>query len=92
MPTSVAYRGLVYILRDNGILRARRAATGELFYEQRVGTGGGGFTASLVAGDGKVVFCHAGGTSWSLIDIGISACVPHLSHSGDVHPSTGCDS
>ena len=45
-----------------------------------------------VAGDGKVVFCHAGGTSWSLIDISISACVPHLSHSGDVHPSTGCDS
>lgn len=54
MPTSICYRGLVYILRGNGVLRVRRSGTGELLYEQRVGSGGGGFTASLVAGDGKV--------------------------------------
>lgn len=54
MPTSLAYNGLAYILRDNGVLRVRRVQTGELLYEKRVGTGGGGFTASLVAGDGKI--------------------------------------
>ena len=52
-PTSVAYRGLIYILRDNGVLRVRQVADGELLYEERV-TGSGGFTASLVAGDGKI--------------------------------------
>jgi outer membrane protein assembly factor BamB len=53
MPTTVVYDGLIYILRDNGILRGRDAKTGELFYEERV-AGDTGFTASLVAGDGKV--------------------------------------
>jgi outer membrane protein assembly factor BamB len=54
MPTSVAYDGLVYILRDNGVLRCRDLPTGKLLYEERVGSGDGGFTASLVAGDGKI--------------------------------------
>ncbi|MCP4200665.1 MAG: PQQ-like beta-propeller repeat protein [bacterium] len=53
MPTTVVYDGLIYILRDNGILRVRDAKFGELHYEQRI-TGNTGFTASLVAGDGKV--------------------------------------
>lgn len=53
MPTTVVYDGQIYILRDNGILRSRDARTGELFYEQRV-AGNTGFTASLVAGDGKI--------------------------------------
>lgn len=53
MPTTVVYEGQIYILRDNGILRSRDARTGELLYEERV-TGDTGFTASLVAGDGKV--------------------------------------
>lgn len=53
MPTSVVYGDQIYILRDNGILRSRHAETGELFYEERI-AGDTGFTASLVAGDGKV--------------------------------------
>lgn len=61
MPTSVAYDGLLYILRDNGILRVRNLADGELLYEERV-TGAGGFTASLVAGDGKVFLTEETGT------------------------------
>ncbi len=54
MPTSLAYDGLVYIVRGNGVLRCSRVKTGELLYEKRVGTGSSGFTASLVAGDGKI--------------------------------------
>jgi outer membrane protein assembly factor BamB len=75
MPTSVVYDGLVYILRDNGVLRCRDAGTGEKYYEERVGDGSGGFTASLVAGDGKVyvtsengeVYVVKAGTTFELL-------------------------
>lgn len=60
-PTAVAYRGLLYILRDNGVLRVRNVVDGELIYEERV-TGAGGFTASLVAGDGKIFLTEETGT------------------------------
>ncbi len=53
MPTTVVYRDELYVLRDNGVLSSRNARTGELHYKERVGVGNG-FTASLVAGDGKV--------------------------------------
>jgi hypothetical protein len=45
-----------------------------------------------VAGDGKVVFCHSTGSGWNVIDTAISACVPHLSHTADILPTTLCDS
>ncbi|HXV78230.1 MAG TPA: PQQ-binding-like beta-propeller repeat protein [Candidatus Polarisedimenticolaceae bacterium] len=54
MPTTLVYRGLLYVLRDNGVLTVYRALDGEQQYQQRLGTGSSGFTASLVAGDGKV--------------------------------------
>ena len=53
MPTTVVYGNELYILRDNGVLSSRDARTGELHFKERVGVGDG-FTASLVAGDGKV--------------------------------------
>ncbi len=53
MPTTVVYGDELYVLRDNGVLSSRNARTGELHYKERVGVGNG-FTASLVAGDGKI--------------------------------------
>ena len=54
MPTPLVYQGLLYLCRDNGVLAVFRARTGEKLYQERLGAGSGGFTASLVAADGKV--------------------------------------
>jgi outer membrane protein assembly factor BamB len=56
MPTTLVYGDLLYVLRDNGVLGAYDVKTGERRYEQRLGSGSGGFTASAVAGDGKLFF------------------------------------
>jgi outer membrane protein assembly factor BamB len=54
LPTPLVYGDLFYVLRDNGVLSAYEARTGERRYEQRVAKGGTGYSASLVAGDGKL--------------------------------------
>jgi outer membrane protein assembly factor BamB len=56
MPTTLVYENLLYVLRDNGVLAAYEIKSGERRYEQRLGNGGGGFSASVVAGDGKLYF------------------------------------
>jgi outer membrane protein assembly factor BamB len=53
MPTTVVYGDELYVLRDNGVFSCRDARSGKLHYKERVGVGSG-FTASLVAGDGKI--------------------------------------
>jgi len=54
MITPVLYGGLLYVSKNNGVFMAFDARTGERLYQQRLGNGTTGFTASLVAGDGKV--------------------------------------
>ena len=54
IPTPIVYERVFYVGRDNGVLAAYRARTGEQLYQQRLGGGSGGFSASLVAADGKV--------------------------------------
>lgn len=54
MQTLLVHDGIVYGCRDNGVLWALDAATGEQLYKERVGTGSSGFTASIVAADGKL--------------------------------------
>ena len=49
--TPLLYRGILYMLRDNGVLTAFDAGTGEQIYRQRVR---GQFTASPVAADGRI--------------------------------------
>jgi outer membrane protein assembly factor BamB len=49
----IVYRAQLYTLNNNGILTAYDANTGERIYRARVG-GGGAFTASPVAADGKL--------------------------------------
>lgn len=53
MQTPLVYEGLLYRCRDNGILYCQDPRTGEDVYAERVGSGMG-FTASIVAGDGKI--------------------------------------
>jgi len=54
MQTPLAYRGLAYFCKDNGVARCYDLRTGEQKGEQRLGGGQTGFSASPVAADGKV--------------------------------------
>lgn len=56
MPTPLVLDGALYVLRDNGTLMSYDAATGEQRYKTRLGRGGSGYTASAVAGGGKLYF------------------------------------
>lgn len=52
--TPVVYRGLLYSGTNAGVLRCYDAQSGTLHYEQRLSTEPSAFSASPVAGDGKV--------------------------------------
>lgn len=54
MQTPLVYGEELYLQRDNGVLACVDLATGEARYRERVGDGSTGFTASMVAGDGKL--------------------------------------
>jgi outer membrane protein assembly factor BamB len=56
MISPVLYNGLLYVSKNNGVVGVFDAKTGERLYQQRLGTGTIGFTASIVAADGKVYF------------------------------------
>ncbi|HUG52024.1 MAG TPA: PQQ-binding-like beta-propeller repeat protein [Vicinamibacteria bacterium] len=53
-PTPVVYGDHLYTLGNSGILAAYHARTGERLYQERVAGKGGAFSASPVAGDGKL--------------------------------------
>ena len=75
MPTPVVYRGVLYVLANNGVLDAYTATTGEELYRQRIAHGGSGFSGSPVAGDGRIylpgedgdVFVVRAGSEFELI-------------------------
>lgn len=56
MQTPLIYGNELYCCRDNGSINCYNPKTGEMLYQKRLGTGSTGFTASAVAGDGKVYF------------------------------------
>jgi outer membrane protein assembly factor BamB len=60
MITPILYQGVLYVTKNQGIVNAFDAVTGERLYQQRLGTGGG-FTASTVAADGKLYFTSEDG-------------------------------
>jgi outer membrane protein assembly factor BamB len=62
MQTPILLDGRLYVCRDNGILAAYDAATGERIYRERLTTSGDGFTASGVAADGKLYYPSETGT------------------------------
>ncbi len=53
IPTPVIYGDLLYVLAVNGVLAAYDVKTGQRVYQERV-AGGGSFSASPVAADGKL--------------------------------------
>jgi outer membrane protein assembly factor BamB len=61
MCTPLAYRGLVYIVKYNGILNVFDAKTGERKYQERLAGGTAAFTASPIANDGKVYLANEDG-------------------------------
>lgn len=61
MQTPLAYRGLLWLCYDSGVLTCLDAATGEELYRERLEEGGGGYTASPVAGDGKIYLVNEQG-------------------------------
>ena len=54
MCTPLVYRGIVYIVKYNGVLSAYDAKTGEVKFQQRLADGKSAFTSSPIAADGKV--------------------------------------
>jgi outer membrane protein assembly factor BamB len=61
VPTPALGEGLVYLLRENGVMTVLDAATGETIYKQRVGSRAGAFSPSPVVADGKVYLASEGG-------------------------------
>ncbi len=61
MISPVLYQGLLYVSKNNGVFNVFDARTGDRIYQQRLGDGTTGFTASLVAADGKVYFTSEDG-------------------------------
>ncbi len=57
-PTPVYYRGLLFLVSDNGIAQCLDAATGEIKWRERIG---GTFKASPIVADGKVYFVNLEG-------------------------------
>ena len=66
MQTPILYDGLFYCCNDLGALSCYDAKTGELYYRERLGSGGAGFTSSGVAGDGKLYFAQESGEVYSV--------------------------
>ena len=72
--TPLVDKGIVWMVKDGGIVTKLDAATGRLLQEERAG-GMGGYFASPVAGDGKVYFASeqgvvsvvAGVMEWNII-------------------------
>jgi outer membrane protein assembly factor BamB len=59
MATPLLYGDVLYVCRWQGILVAFDARSGQPIYEQRLGPGA--FTASIVAGDGKLYIANEDG-------------------------------
>src|SRR6185503_2830994 len=61
MPTPLIYRGVLYVLQNNGTFDAYNLKTGEEIYRQRLPTIGSGYSASPVAADGKIYLSNEDG-------------------------------
>ncbi len=61
MPTPLAYKGLLYVLANNGMFDAYNLRTGDEIYRQRVPLVGSGFSASPVAADNKIYLSNEDG-------------------------------
>jgi hypothetical protein len=60
IPTPLFYEGILYTCDNGGVVTAYDGKTGERLYRARVG-GGGSFSASPIAADGKLYFANEDG-------------------------------
>ena len=60
IPTPIFYDGILYTCGNNGVVSAYDGTTGERLYRARVG-GGGSFSASPIAADGRLYFANEDG-------------------------------
>jgi outer membrane protein assembly factor BamB len=74
MPTPLAYKGVLYVLANNGLFDAIDLQTGKDIYRQRLPDVGSGFSASPVAADGKIYLSSEDG------EILVIAAGPVFSH------------
>ena len=61
MPTPLVYKGILYVLANNGLFDAYNLKTGEEIYRQRLPLIGSGFSASPVAADGRIYLSNEDG-------------------------------
>jgi len=61
MPTPLLYKGLLYVLNNNGLFDCYDWKTGEEIYRQRLPVIGSGFSASPIAADGKIYLSNEDG-------------------------------
>jgi outer membrane protein assembly factor BamB len=59
--TPLLYDGILYVCTDNGILSAYDPKTGQRFYQNRIGPGGAGFSASPVGAGGRIYLASEDG-------------------------------
>ncbi len=61
VPAPVLYRGIIYMVKNGGIITAVDATTGTVLKEARAGDARGQYLASPVAGDDKVYLANEDG-------------------------------
>jgi outer membrane protein assembly factor BamB len=61
MQTPIFYGDILYVCRDNGVLSAFDAKTGQRHYQARLGNGSTGFSASAVAAAGRLYYTSEDG-------------------------------
>ncbi len=66
VPTPIVYGDYLYSCNDRGVLTVFNAKTGEQLYQQRINDQSIGFSASPVAGDGKLFFASEDGDVYVL--------------------------
>jgi outer membrane protein assembly factor BamB len=66
MGTPIVYGDVVFNCRWNGVLNAYELKSGKRLFQQRLGSGTSAFTASAVAGDGKIYLANEDGDVYVL--------------------------
>jgi outer membrane protein assembly factor BamB len=61
MPSPLSYRGILYVLNNNGVFDAYDVRSGREMFRQRMPEIGSGFSASPVAADGKLYAANEDG-------------------------------
>jgi outer membrane protein assembly factor BamB len=61
MPTPLIYKGILYVLSNNGLFDAYNLKTGDEIYRQRLPDVGSGFSASPIASDDKIYLTNEDG-------------------------------